>query len=115
MIVVAHYLRDAGMEVVLLGNCTTDQIIKSAIEEDADIVGISTYCGGELVLGKALLEGAKKADIDRRVGFLIGGVIPQGNVPKLKEIGFAGVFLTATRNEIVDCIKGVVSGHKIGA
>ena len=110
IITVAGMLRDAGMEVVLIGNALSEQIIAAAIQESADVVGISTYCGGELALGSELLQAAEKAGIKENIVFLMGGIFPPKDTPKLKEIGFSATFPpSATREEIVTCIEDAVA------
>jgi methylmalonyl-CoA mutase C-terminal domain/subunit len=110
MITVAGMLRDAGMEVVLLGNATPEQIVNTAVQEDVDVVGISTYCGGELPLATDLLQAAEKEGIKDRAVFLLGGVFPPGNAPKLKAMGFSGTFPpSSTKQEILNCIEGALS------
>lgn len=110
MITVAGMLRDAGMEVVLLGNATPEQIVNTAVQEDVAVVGISTYCGGELPLAGDLLQAAEKEGIKDRAVFLLGGVFPPVNAPKLKAMGFSGTFPpSSTREEILDCIERALS------
>ncbi len=109
LITVAGMLRDSGMEVILLGNALPEHIISTAVQEYVDVVGISTYCGGELALGSDLLEEAEKAGIKDRTVFLIGGIFPPKDIPKLKKIGFDGAFLSATKKEIVSCIEGALA------
>lgn len=110
MITVAGMLRDAGMEVVLLGNATPEQIVSTAVQEDVDVVGISTYCGGELPLATDLMQAAKRDGLKDRAVFLLGGVFPTGNAPKLKALGFSGTFPpSSTKEEILDCIERALS------
>ena len=109
MFTVAGQLRDAGMEVVLIGNELPERIIETAIQEDVDGLGISTYCGGELALGSDLLKAAEEKGIKDSTVFLMGGIFPPKDIPKLKEIGFSGTFLSATREEIVACIEKAVA------
>lgn len=109
LITVAGMLRDAGMEVVLMGNALPEQIIETAVQEYVDVVGISTYCGGELVLGSELLKAAEKKGIKDRTVFLLGGIFPPADIPKLHEMGFDGTFLSATKEEIVACIESAVT------
>jgi len=106
IITVAGMLRDAGMEVILMGNALPQAIIETAAQEYVDVVGISTYCGGELALGGELMKAAENRGIKKRTAFVIGGIFPPVDIPKLKEIGFAGAFLSATKDEIVSFIKG---------
>src|SRR4030042_7093693 len=84
IITVAGMLRDAGMEVVLIGNDLPERIIDSAVQEDVDVVGISTYCGGELALSGDLMKGAEGKGIKDHTVFLLGGIFPPKNTPKLK-------------------------------
>jgi methylmalonyl-CoA mutase C-terminal domain/subunit len=110
IITVASMLRDAGMEVVLLGNALSERIIGAAIQESADVVGISTYCGGELALGRDLLKAAEKAGIKETTVFLLGGIFPPKNGLKLKQVGFSATFPpSATREEIVSSIENAVA------
>jgi len=110
IITVAGMLRDAGMEVILIGNSLPEQIAEAAVQEDVDVVGISTYCGGELILGAELLRSAENKGIKDSTIFLMGGIFPPKDIPKLKEIGFDGLFTPgATPEEIVSCIKQAVT------
>ena len=104
LITVASMLRDAGMEVVLIGNELPERIINTAVQEDVDVIGISTYCGGELELGSDLLKAAEEKGIKDSTVFLIGGIFPPNDSDKLKKLGFSGTFLSATQEEIVACI-----------
>ena len=117
MITVAGMLRDAGMEVVVIGNATPRQIVQTAVQEDADVIGISTYCGGELVLSEDLLAEAAKEGIRDHTVFLLGGVFPPRNAAKLRDMGFSGTFPpSSTKSEIVSCIENAVrSGDKSSA
>jgi methylmalonyl-CoA mutase C-terminal domain/subunit len=112
LITVTGMLRDAGMEVIMMGNALPDNVITAAMQESADVVGISTYCGGELALGKDLMEAAKKKGIEKKTVFLIGGIFPPKDIPELEKIGFSGAFLSATKAEIVDCINAAVAKRK---
>ena len=115
IITVAGMLRDAGMEVVLMGNGVPEQIIKTATQEYADVVGISTYCGGELALGSELMKVAEKEGVKERTVFLLGGIFPPNDAPKLKEMGFSGTFLSATKEEIVSTIKSAVASKRLSS
>lgn len=112
ILTVAGMLRDTGMEVVLLGNHLPEDIIQASLQEYADVVGISTYCGGELALGAELMKAAEKAGIKDRTVFLIGGIFPPHDIPKLKELGFSGTFLSATQEEIVACIEASLAAKR---
>jgi len=109
ILTVSSMLKDAGMEVVYLGNATADEAIKAAIEEDVNVVGVSSLSGGHLGVGKILMEMAKNQGLDKRIGFLMGGVIPPLDIPKLKEMGFKAVYPSgATRDQIVNGVKEAV-------
>jgi|ERR1035437_1297879 methylmalonyl-CoA mutase C-terminal domain/subunit len=112
IITVAGMLRDAGMEVILMGNALPEQIVETAVQEYVDVIGISTYCGGEFALSGELMKVAKERGIKKRTSFLIGGIFPPNNIPKLKKIGFDGTFLSATKEQIVSCIKEAVAAKK---
>ena len=110
IITVAGMLRDSGMEVVYIGNNTPEQIMETAIHEDVDVVGISSYCGGELALGKDLMEAAEKRGVKGEMLFLLGGIFPPADVPKLKGIGFDGTFAPgSTKEEIATFIEKSVT------
>jgi len=117
---VSAMLRDAGMEVILLGNELPERIIDTAIQEAVDVIGISTYCGSPVVFGRDLLKIAQDKGLKKETGFIIGGIFPPKDEPALRKMGFAGVFPPgpgSTRENIVDCVKSMVSktrgnGHK---
>ncbi len=105
MITVSGMLKNAGMEVILVGNNLPEYIVETAVQEDVDVIGISTYCGGEVMLGADLFKAAEAKGIKDSTVFLIGGIFPPKNIPRLHEMGFSGVFLTAEKDEIVACIE----------
>ena len=93
IIAVTEALRDAGMEVVYLGTGQRiEGVIKVMIQEDADVLGLSFLCGGHLEAMGRVMNRMKEENLDHVV-VVIGGVIPLGDIPKLKEMGVAGVFL----------------------
>jgi len=103
-------LRDAGMEVICIGNSLPKEIIETAIQEDVDVIGISSLGGAHLTLGGELVEEAKQEGLKDRIVFVIGGVFSPNDAVKLQEIGFDGVFTPgATREEIVSSIRKFVS------
>ena len=113
IIIVAKELRNAGMEVVYIGNSLPKEIISTAIQEDADVVGVSSLGGAHITLGLPLIEEAKREGLKDKVVFLMGGVFPPADTVKLKEIGFDGVFTPgATRDEIVSSIRRLVSNKR---
>ena len=90
-IVVARALRDAGMEVIYIGNQLPETIVETAIQEDADVIGISTLSGNHMILAPEVLRILKEKEMnDIRV--ILGGTIPSADVPKLKKVGIAEVF-----------------------
>jgi methylmalonyl-CoA mutase C-terminal domain/subunit len=110
LLTVARELSDAGMEVIYIGNSLPKEIIFTAIQEDVDVVGVSSLGGAHLTLGGELMEEAKREGLKERIGFVIGGVFPPGDTDKLKQIGFDETFMPgATREEIVSLIQKIVS------
>ena len=90
--VMAHALRDAGMEVIYSGlHQTVPSIVKMAIEEDVDVMGLSIMSGAHVPISKKIMELVKKEGLDDMI-VLVGGVIPAKDIPVLKEIGVTGVF-----------------------
>jgi len=115
IIIVARELRDAGMEVICIGNSLPEEIIETAIQEDVDVIGVSSLGGAHLTLGSELVDEAKREGLKDRIVFVIGGVFSPTDAVKLQEIGFDGVFLPgATREEIVSSIQGFVSSKVAG-
>lgn len=102
-------LREAGMEVIYLGNASPEEIVKASIEEDVDVIGVSSLSGAHLRGGKVLAEMVKDQGLAQRVALVMGGVIPPQDIAKLKDMGFAGVYLSgATREEIVNGVREAV-------
>ncbi len=103
--VVARALRDAGIEVVYTGlHQTPDQIVETAIQEDADVIGLSVLSGAHMTLFGAVLE--KLAERDARdIVVFGGGIIPDGDIPELEKLGVAKIFTPgATTQSIVDWV-----------
>lgn len=103
----AFTLRDAGIEVIYTGPWQTiDRVIRSAIEEDVDIIGISTL-GGDYLLIPKLLQGLKKEQVN--IPVIGGGVIPADIEESLKKVGVAAVFHPGASTEsIVEAINSIV-------
>ena len=103
--VIARALRDAGMEVIYTGlRQTPEQIVSAALQEDADVIGLSILSGAHNHIAPRLMELLQQKGLDD-VLVVIGGIIPDVDIPKLKEIGVRGVFLPGTpMQEIVDFI-----------
>ena len=94
--VIARALRDAGMEVIYTGlRQTPEQIVEAALQEDADVVGLSILSGAHNHICPRLMELLKSKELDD-VLVVVGGIIPDVDVPRLNEIGIAGVFQPGT-------------------
>jgi methylmalonyl-CoA mutase C-terminal domain/subunit len=104
--IVARALRDAGMEVVYTGlHQTPEQIVETAIQEDADCIGLSILSGAHMTLFKRVLELLAERDASDIVVFG-GGIIPEDDIPTLREMGVAAIFTPgATTASIVDWVK----------
>ncbi|TWE11957.1 cobalamin B12-binding domain-containing protein [Rudaeicoccus suwonensis] len=109
--VVARALRDGGMEVIYTGlHQTPEQIVEAAIQEDADAVGLSVLSGAHMTLFAKVIDLLKAKDADDIVVFG-GGIIPEEDMPQLREMGVATVFTPgATTTEIVDWVRTHVGG-----
>ena len=108
--VVARALKDAGMEVVYTGlRQTPEQVVKAAVQEDADVIGVSILSGAHLELVPMLVNLMKEKGLNDVV-LVVGGVIPPQDVPKLKEMGVDEVFLPGSSLKyVVESIKELVS------
>jgi methylmalonyl-CoA mutase C-terminal domain/subunit len=112
-IIVAGELRDSGMEVIYIGNALPTGIIRTAVQEDVDVVGVSSLGGAHLTLGTELMELAKAQGLTEHMAFHIGGVFPPADEKPLRQVGFDGVFYTgATQEEIVSAIKESLASKK---
>ena len=90
--VVAHALKDAGMDDIYTGlHRTIEEIVNTALEEDVDVIGLSIYSGAHLPLSKKLMEQLKEKQLANKI-VLVGGNIPQRDVAVLKKYGVAEVF-----------------------
>ena len=104
--VIARALRDAGMEVIYTGlHQTPQQIVETAIQEDADAVGISILSGAHMTLVPRILDGLKDNGVEDVV-VVVGGTIPKPDVEELKQQGVAEVFTPgAPVSEIVEFLR----------
>ena len=104
--IIARALRDAGMEVIYTGlHQTPEQIVETAIQEDADAVGISILSGAHMTLVPRILSGLKDSGVDG-ILVLVGGTIPKPDVEELKKQCVAEVFTPgAPVSEIVTFLK----------
>jgi methylmalonyl-CoA mutase, C-terminal domain len=107
--VVARALRDAGMEVIYTGlHQTPEQIVETAIQEDADAVGLSVLSGAHMTLFRRLLELLAQREAQDIVVFG-GGIIPDADIPELERLGVAKIFTPgATTQSIVDWVRANV-------
>lgn len=104
--IVAHNLRNAGMEVIYTGiRQTVYQVVNAAIQEDVDVLGLSFLSGDHMVLiPKVMRELKEKGRHDIKV--LVGGIILKRHIPELMKMGVQKVFLPGTPpNEIVNYVK----------
>ncbi|OQY00821.1 MAG: methylmalonyl-CoA mutase [Desulfobacteraceae bacterium 4572_130] len=103
--IVALALRDAGMEVIYSGlHQTLEQIIETAIKESVNVIGLSIMSGAHLPISEKLISMMKKQKLNN-VYLTVGGVIPNQDIPKLKEMGVAKVFPGGTSFD--DIVKGI--------
>jgi len=99
--VVAHALRDAGMEVIYTGlHQTPEQIVATAIQEDAQAIGLSVLSGAHLSLFARVLELLSKQD-SRDIVVFGGGIIPDADIGPLKEMGVAEIFTPGTPTSVI--------------
>jgi methylmalonyl-CoA mutase, C-terminal domain len=108
--VVARALRDAGMEVIYTGlHQTPEQIVETALAEDADVVGLSVLSGAHMTLFARVVALLRERGAEDMIVFG-GGIIPDADIPELKAMGVAEVFTPgAPTQEIVDWIRSHVS------
>ena len=108
--IIARSLRDAGMEVIYTGlHQTPEQIVETAIQEDADAVGISILSGAHMTLVPRIVEGLR-ANERGDVLVVVGGTIPQEDADELKRLGVAEVFTPgAPTSAIVDFLRGALA------
>src|SRR5438034_10307539 len=94
--VIARALRDAGMEVIYTGlRQTPEQIAAAALQEDADVIGLSILSGAHNHIAPRLMELLRAKGLDD-VLVVVGGIIPDVDIPRLKEMGVKGIFLPGT-------------------
>jgi len=107
--VIALALRDAGMEVVYTGlHQSIEQIVRTAVQEAVDVIGLSIMSGAHIPICKKLLA-LMNAEGIRDIPVVVGGVIPQQDIARLKQMGVRGVFPGGTPfDEIIAGIKEIV-------
>ena len=105
-IVVARALRDAGMEVIYMGNQMPENIVETAIQEDADVIGLSTLSGNHMALAPEVVRVLREKGMEDTM-VILGGTIPPDDIPKLKEAGIAQVFGPGTSlKKIIEFVSG---------
>ena len=109
--IIARALRDAGMEVIYTGlHQTPEQIVETALQEDADAVGLSILSGAHMTLVPRIVELLREQDAGDIV-VVVGGTIPNQDIPELKALGIAEVFTPgASTQEIIDFLREHVGG-----
>jgi methylmalonyl-CoA mutase C-terminal domain/subunit len=90
--VVAHAMREAGMEIIYTGlHQTVASIVNQAVQEDVDVIGLSIMSGAHIPICKKLMGMVKEQGVDKKL-VVVGGVIPNKDIPVLKEMGVGGIF-----------------------
>jgi methylmalonyl-CoA mutase C-terminal domain/subunit len=108
--VVAHALRDAGMEVIYTGlHQTVEQIVEAALQEDVDVIGLSILSGAHLPLTEKLMTLLRENGLENLI-VVVGGNVPRRDVETLEDLGVAAVFRTGSHfDDIVGFLKeGIV-------
>ena len=111
--IIARALRDAGMEVIYTGlHQTPEQIVETAIQEDADAVGVSILSGAHMTLFPKVIEQLKERGADDVLVFG-GGIIPDADIAKLKEMGAAAIFTPgSTMASITDWLQSALEARE---
>jgi methylmalonyl-CoA mutase C-terminal domain/subunit len=99
--VIARALRDAGFEVIYTGlHQTPEQIVETAIQEDADAVGLSLLSGAHMTLFPRVIDQLRARGAEEVLVFG-GGIIPEADIPKLKELGVGEIFTPGARMDTI--------------
>ncbi len=111
--VIAAAFRDAGIEVIYTGlRQTPEMIVEAALQEDVDAIGISILSGAHMTIFKKVLDLMKSKGLDDVLLFG-GGIIPQGDIDKLKAVGVGELFTPGTPTyETIDYVNNWVSEHR---
>ncbi len=104
--VIAYGLKDAGFEVIYTGlRRTPEDIANAALDEDVDVIGLSILSGAHLSIVRRLMSLLEEKGIGDKL-VLVGGIIPREDIPKLKEMGVAEVFVSGTYiSQVADFIR----------
>jgi methylmalonyl-CoA mutase C-terminal domain/subunit len=108
--VVARALRDAGMEVIYTGiRQTAEMIVEVALQEDVDVIGLSSLSGAHMELFTEVMDRLQEKEMEN-VLVIAGGIIPEEDIPSLRDIGVTAVFGPGTpTGDIVDSIKNLIA------
>jgi methylmalonyl-CoA mutase C-terminal domain/subunit len=108
--VIARALRDAGMEVIYTGlRQSPEQIVAAAAQEDAEVIGLSILSGAHLPICRRIVELLHERRMDG-VRLFVGGIIPAQDIPELKQLGVADVFLPgASTQDVIRVIESAAS------
>jgi methylmalonyl-CoA mutase C-terminal domain/subunit len=114
--VIARALRDAGMEVIYTGlRQTPEMVVNAALQEDVNVIGLSILSGAHNAIIPRVMDLLRQNKMED-VLVIIGGIIPDQDIPRLKQAGVAGIFLPGTpMNEIVDFIRQNVKPRGVAA
>ncbi len=114
--VIARALRDAGMEVIYTGlRQTPEMVVNAALQEDVDVIGLSILSGAHNAIVPRVMDLLRENKMDD-VLVLVGGIIPDQDMPLLKQKGVAGIFQPGTAmDEIIQFIRGNVKPHGVPA
>ncbi len=106
--VIARALRDAGMEVIYTGlRQTPEMIVEAALQEDVDVIGLSILSGAHMALTPRIFELMKANGLDD-VKLVIGGIIPDEDIPALQKMGVSGIFGPgASMDKVVEHVRKV--------
>ena len=109
--VVARALRDAGMEVIYTGlHKSSEQIVEAALQEDVDVIGLSSLSGAHMELFPQIIELLKQNNMLNDTLVVTGGIIPDVDTPRLNEIGIEGIF--GPGSDTIDIINFIKSNIK---
>ncbi|MDY6853181.1 MAG: cobalamin-dependent protein [Thermodesulfobacteriota bacterium] len=98
--IVTTALRNAGMEVIFAGNISPESIAKVAVEEDVNVVGLSILAAGHIRIVQRTLQAFKEERLED-IMVMVGGTIPQEDIPRLKEMGVDGVFPPGSKTDLI--------------
>jgi methylmalonyl-CoA mutase, C-terminal domain len=114
--VIARALRDAGMEVIYTGlRQTPEMIVNASLQEDVDVIGLSILSGAHNAIVPRVMELLRQNHMEE-VMVLVGGIIPDVDIPRLKELGVAGIFQPGTAmDDIITFIRQNVKERGIPA